>query len=418
MGNNASVKKAEKEKNLNEIINFIATNYILTQTFEDLVSLKDEKYCDKLIIVTSEVLEKYLSKMDVKYLAAKTKKGVVVNEMNNDELTYFERENLENIDVKNTTSKKRMCIGIAKYYIKIAHIFSSIVTTINPTYSYKDVYGTIQVVEFKDKNKIPKDTDIKINKVNLCNERLNALVNGQDLTMSDSTQPIKIKPNFCKMNLDKQRTKKEQKEINKNLSDEPGIIQLERLYKDVYDYETGKFTTMSDEMRQEYKKDIATLYKAFTGKKEVPKTVTSFSDIPLRAYHEIPGCKGSPDNQYMQEYEGTQKQKLFVSYAKHVKSMMDNANKNKDALINILDQIFVFAVNPQTKKPEITISDKLTDDILNKLVGETQKKIIDLYVACETDFVKGLEIFENIIQEQIKLNTQRKIDALKKEIKS
>ena len=98
--------------------------------------------------------------------------------------------------------------------------------------------------------------------------------------------------------------------------------------------------------------------------------------------------------------------------------MMQDANTNKDALIAILDQLFVFAVNPQTKKPEITINPKITDDLLNKLVRETQQLIIKLYVACETDFIKGLEIFEKIIQEQIKITMQKKIDALKEGMKN
>ena len=62
----------------------------------------------------------------------------------------------------------------------------------------------------------------------------------------------------------------------KNLGQETGISQLERLYMDVYDYEKGKFTGMSEVMRAEYKKDLATLYKAFTGKEELPEMYRIF----------------------------------------------------------------------------------------------------------------------------------------------
>lgn len=156
MGNvqGQTAAQAEKGKDLSQVINFIATHYILTQSFEDMEALKDEKYCDDLIIVTSDVLNKYLTKMDVQYLATKMKRGVEVNEMSNDNLLYLRKKDLTNIDVKNSVSKKRMCIGIAKFYIKVAHIFSAIVTTINPTYSYKDEMGTTHTVNFSDKNKI------------------------------------------------------------------------------------------------------------------------------------------------------------------------------------------------------------------------------------------------------------------------
>lgn len=415
---NTQVKETGKGKgkNLSEIINFVATNYILTQSFEDMESLKDPKYCDKLIVVTSDVLNKYLTKMDVQYLAQKVKQGVEVNEMTSDGLLYLRQDSLPKIDVKNAVTKKRMCIGIAKYYVKVAHLFSAIVSTINPTYTYKDEFGTRKEVPFSEKNKIPKGTDVKINKVNVCSERVQALVNGQDLGMEDPAQPIKIKPNFCQMNTDIPATEKQQKRVVKTLADEPGMSQLERLYNDVYDYQTGKFTGMSDAMRQEYNRDLATLYKAFTGKEEMPASVKSFADIQLRDFEAIGGCQAEPNNQYMKSYEGTSKQKLFVDYANQIKVTMQQTEENRNALIAVLDKVFAFAVNPQTKKPEITINPGLNDTMLNELVRQTQELIIKLYTSCEANFIKGLEIFEQIIQEQIKIKTEKKIEALKNDL--
>jgi hypothetical protein len=419
MGNAQGGKKEQgKVKNLNEIINFVATHYILTQSFEDMEMLKDPEYCDKLIVVTSDVLSQYLTTKEVDYLAQKMKQGVEVDQMAKDKLLYFEKESLPHIDVKNKVSKKRMCIGIAKYYVKVAHIFGAIVGTINPTYSYKDEFGTRHMVPFSEKNKIPKGTEVKINKINLCSERVNALVNGEDLSMSDPSQPIKIKPNFCQMNTNKNATETSQELVVKTLGDEPGIDQLERLYMDVYDYQSGVFTGMSDAMKKEYQTDLAVLYKSFTGKDTVPSNITKFAQIPLRDFQSMDGCKAEPNNQYLKEYVGTSKQKLFVQYANHIKETMKHAEDNKNALIGILDNLFVFAVNPQTKKPEITINPALTDAVLNDLVKKTKTSIIALYTTCESDFISGLEIFEQIIQEQIKQQMQTKIDKLKEDMKS
>lgn len=415
---NTQVKETGKGKgkNLSDIINFVATHYILTQSFEDMENLKDPKYCDKLIVVTSDVLNKYLTKMDVQYLAQKVKQGVEVNEMTSDGLLYLRQDSLPKIDVKNAVTKKRMCIGIAKYYVKVAHLFSAIVSTINPTYTYKDEFGTRKEVPFSEKNRIPKGTDVKIKKVNVCSERVEALINGQDLGMEDPSQPIKIKPNFCQMNTDIPATEKQQKRVVKTLANEPGMSQLERLYNDVYDYQTGKFTGMSDAMREEYNKDLATLYKAFTGKEEMPASVKSFADIQLRDFKALGGCQAEPNNQYMKSYEGTTKQKLFVDYANQIKVTMQQTEENRNALIAVLDKVFAFAVNPQTKKPEITINPGLNDSMLNELVRQTQELIIKLYTSCEANFIKGLEIFEKIIQEQIKIKTEKKIEALKNDI--
>jgi hypothetical protein len=417
MGNTSSANDSgATPKDLSQVLNFIATNYILTQSFKDLESLNDPKYCNQMVILTSDVLKKYLTNRDVKYLAQKMKKGVEVNEMTSGKVTFLPASKITEIDVKNKVTKKRLCIGIAKYYIKVAHIYAAIMTTINPTYTYKDEFGTTHTLPLSEKNRVPEGTSYKINKVNLCSERVDALVNGQDLTMKDPKQPIKIKPNFCKMNMNKEQTATGETISVKNLGQQTGISQLERLYMNVYDYEKGKFTGMSDAMRAEYKKDLATLYKAFTGKDEVPANIQSFSQIELRDFHSMNGCQVDGKDQYLRQYEGTDKDKAFINYANHVKTMMETATKNRNALIAIFDKIFVFATNPQTKKHEITINPKLTDKSLDALVRETQQLLIKLYTTCESDFINGLELFELIVDAHAQKVLENKIATLKQEM--
>ena len=73
----------------------------------------------------------------------------------------------------------------------------------------------------------------------------------------------------------------------KNLAEEPGIPELERLYYDKYDYDTGEFDKMTDTMKILYKSDVDELYKIFTGNDSVPETVTQFSDIKLKDYYDL-----------------------------------------------------------------------------------------------------------------------------------
>jgi hypothetical protein len=54
--------------------------------------------------------------------------------------------------------KKRVCIGIAKFYVKIAHVFAAIVMTINPVYVYKDENGNTIKRSLSEKNMIPENT--------------------------------------------------------------------------------------------------------------------------------------------------------------------------------------------------------------------------------------------------------------------
>merc|ERR1711998_341291 len=133
----------------------------------------------------------------------------------------------------NKTTKKRMCIGIAKFYIKVAHLFAAIITTVQPQYVYKE--GNIEKkVSYKDSNGVPPNAKLKLEASSLCGRRIQAL--GKPFEIDDTTtQEISINPKFCDIN----------KGIN-NLSQEPGIPELELLYLDDYDYNTGKFKGMTE----------------------------------------------------------------------------------------------------------------------------------------------------------------------------
>jgi hypothetical protein len=419
MGNAASTA-APGPKHLSQIVNFIATNYILTQNFEDLTKLRDKQYCDKLIILTSQLMNKYLQKKTIDFLAQKTQAGEVINKMTKDQVMFLEKNDLEKLDVSTDLRKKRMCIGLARYYVKVAYIFAAIMMTVNPIYTYKNEFGTTVEVPLSEKGQIPAGVTPKVKKRGLCANRLNALVNNRSMKPA-AGESRKIKPKFCDMNINQQKTEETAQitgeKVTRNLGSEPGISELKQLYYDEYDYATGEYTGMSPAMAAVYEADVAAFYKAFTGKKRVPPEVKNFSDIQLRDFHNTPGCSAAPDNLFRREYEDpTGKAKYFVAYAKHIQTMKTNTEKNQDALLEVLDSVFKFAVNPETKKKEITLNPALNDKLLNELVRETQKLIVKLYVQCEEDFVKGLGIFEQIIESQILTVSKSQIQHLEKSV--
>ena len=60
MGNIQNTGEVNKDtKSLTTIVDFIATDYILTQNFTDMYNLTDPAYCDKLLILTSKIIKKY-----------------------------------------------------------------------------------------------------------------------------------------------------------------------------------------------------------------------------------------------------------------------------------------------------------------------------------------------------------------------
>jgi hypothetical protein len=161
-------------QNIYEVIDYIATYYILTMDFKSLSKLAEKEYCDKLVILTSDIIQRYFNDLEITYLAQRIKEGLEVNELNKDTVSFITKDQLESLDIKNdaqkSIKKKRVCIGIAKFYIKIAHVFAAIVTTINPVYVYRDVNGNIVKNTLLEKNKIPKNVKRAIYKLNICDD--------------------------------------------------------------------------------------------------------------------------------------------------------------------------------------------------------------------------------------------------------
>ena len=79
MGNfiSSNSKKPETEfNNFYEVVDYIATYYILTMDFKSLSKLSEKAYCDKLVILTSDIIEKYFNDMEVTFLAQRVKNGL------------------------------------------------------------------------------------------------------------------------------------------------------------------------------------------------------------------------------------------------------------------------------------------------------------------------------------------------------
>ena len=400
MGN---VQSNKKSKDLTQIIDYIATNFILTNNFKDFKNLTDQKYCNNLVILTSKIINHNLNYKQVEYLSQRIKKGEEVNEMTKDNIIFFEKDKLDKIDVDSNIKKKRLCLGIAKFYIKIAHIYAAIVTTVNPTYNYKNENGEVQEVDLENKIYIPKYSNTTINRNNLCSTRINSLLNKSNFGVNNNEE-IKIKPDFCDKNINKQTGK------TKKLINEPGIPELAKLYYDKYDYNTGNFIGMTDKTKKVYENDVKQFYKTFTGKKDVPDNVKTFSDVPLKEFHNMSKCKNN--GAYTKVYTGTKKQKYFKKYAQHIENMMKTTNENQNKLIKIIDKIFILISNKQTNKKEIIINPNLTYKKLGLIIEETKAPIINLYLKCEKDYLEGLNIFEVIVNMMYKETSQNQLDNL------
>ena len=407
-----------KPASVRQIIDYIATYYILTMDFQSLRKLYDIEYCDKLVILTSDVIERYFTDLQISYLAENIKNGEKINEMEKDNIIFFDKDEITNLDIKNPVKKRRVCISIAKFYIKIAHVFASILTTINPVYVYKDDDGNTVKADIYNRSKIPKDANVEILKLNICDTRIDALKNGSNTDFSNilgEDIEIKIHPKMCSFNLKLKEDEYDDDDV-KNLEDEPGIPELMELYNDDnYDYDTGKFKGMKEETQKLFNENLQNFYNVFVDNQggPMPENIKKFSDIKLRDYNKKPNCHGL-NPPYKSIVKGTIKDDLFKQYAENLKQMMEKANKNQELLLDVLNKLFVYMTDPQTKKKIIRINPELTEESLQEAVLEARAIIINLYLTCETDFANGIKIYEAIVDKKIIETAKSQIETMER----
>ena len=411
-----------KDTSFGQIIDYIATKYILTADFQNLKKLYEKDYCDNLIILTSDIIEKYFTDLEISYLSQRIKNGVEENIMEKDKIIFLTKSDIDKFNVSVPLKKKRVCIGIAKFYVKIAHVFAAIVMTINPVYVYKDVNGNIIKRTLSEKNMIPPNVERKIYKSGMCGNRIHALKRGQDYNaIPMETGEITLNPNICSVNVNENFQ-------TKTLEEEPGIPELMELYNDKYDYQTAQFIGMTPETEKEFKKDLELFYKTFTGNDNMPDNINKFSDIKLRDYQTSPGCQKGLDGNipYNNKIKGSVKisnsntkdvnenNKLFLEYAENLKTMMISTNKNQDDLLNVINSLFSYVIDKQTGARVIRVNPKLTEEGLQNIVKNTRNNIIQLYLKCENDYVKGVKIYQAIVEKKIRDTAIKQIQILEK----
>jgi len=389
-----SSNKSE-QRSFGQVIDYIATHYILTMDFQSLTKLYEKEYCDNLVVLTSDIIDRNFNNLEITYLAQRTQKGVIIDKETQEKVVFFNKQDLEKMDVSTNLKKKRICIGIAKFYVKIAHLFAAIIKTINPVYSYKDEQGNLVKQTLENKSTIPKNVNRKIQKMGLCNRRIDALKYGQDYNRIPENGDFTVNPQVCGI----------AKSDTPSLSDEPGIPELMHLYCDKITTmnQTCDFTTMTDSAKKEYMDDLKKFYTAFTGNSTIPPDLQSFSQIKLRDYKMCQQHKQS-------SYNGNLKDTLFKKYAENLRTMIHHTHNKQDELLEIINELFTYDVVDDKKL--IRVKPTLTEESLHKLVEKTRKIIVELYITCEDDFFTGVKLYEAIVENQILVTTKSQIEQL------
>ena len=372
MGNSISNQTEPKNiKSLSQTIDDIAIHYILKQNVIDLLRLTDKEYYDNLIVLIGKVFDSRLTNLEVGALSGR------INETIQDAVLSL-LPATDNI-------KNKMISNISKFYIKLMMIYSAIVATIDPQYSYEDEQGQTQFFYLKDLaylKKLPKDSNPVLhqltNPMNLCRKRITILKNKLETNEDDF---IILNPGDKLCSLDSAS----------KLTDEVGIKELDLLYYDIFDYSNKSWKKRSKEMEEKYKKDLILFYQIFTGKENMPSEIKSFKDIELLDFKNLEYCN---DPLFKEDFTVSKNDSLIKNYINQINIIEEEVKVYRTKLTDILKEIFLikiiedeqtYGINPTLTMPQIL-----------KLEQDTRDTIINLYTNCERNFIKALLIFEEI----------------------
>ena len=258
-------------------------------------------------------------------------------------------------------------------------------STINPIYKFKDEKGEEKKINMSDLKKQELPVNVVIEPSGICDNRIKLLEENYE-----HLKKIQMETKDTETEKTTQQPPPHCSEDRKaNLINEPGIPELERLYYDVYDYEKGEFNDMSQEMKEQYLKDLKEFYLAFSGKELSDEdNITKFSDISLENFSSKKYCnKGS-------EYKINLNASLLEKYALHIKETLRKTKENHKYLIEILDFLFGFTEDGE----DIMIRPELIYDDLGEIVDNTTRIIMNIYTECEKDFKTGIDIFEALVE--------------------
>ena len=314
MGNSSS---SPKKQNIDELV----AGFIFNLDAKGLKNLNDAKECNKLVLFIAGIIEKTLSLSEIKQ-----------------------------VSLHITEKSDNISLDIARFYVKIAHVYASIVKTINP----------LKIGSSKTKS---NDS--------LCGSRLFSLLSkGVEGTGKRNTA-------------DNVR--------------EDGIPELDMLYNDSnYDYESGEFKGRSKKMDDVYNKNLMAFYTAYTGA-PMDYSIKKFSDIKINSHSttvEEPLC----DDNICDDTT------LFEKYALNIANNIKYINSSEPKLIALVNKLF--------SKNKKSINPMLTDKEVSAIVDDARKIIIDLYITCERNYAKGIMIYEAISNKKILDTLQNRMDEL------
>ena len=172
---------------------------------------------------------------------------------------------------------------------------------------------------------------------------------------------------------------------------------------------------MSPQSEAEYKVVLTNMYKAFTNTNETPgEEIKTFADIKLEGYNSDALCSTQVKDTEIKF--GPENDAVFKKYANHLNQTISKTFSKYDLLLIILKEIFEFTLNVKTEKTTVTLKKNLSETKINELFSKTREIISQLYIDCQTDFVKGINIYKSIVYSKLLERNKLREMNLKKDM--
>ena len=361
---NIQIKDIQEDNKLDETINSLLYKYIASLNYNNLIELSSKVNSTKLIIKLSEIL----------------------GSLKNEQIKYL----LEKKQIETTNDFLKNCLKLADYYVLIINLFTSITLTliVHPTLEFKKI----------QLNTIERN----INRNILAGNRLAILLNNKNIKEFQEKYHngrITINSDICNFN------QKGGDGSTTTIYETSIIPELEELYYDKYDHNTGQFFGMTSKMKKKYKTDLDSFYKTLTGT-STPANITKFQEISLSHYLDNPRSSPSASS-------GSSPSSSFVNYIENINSILELITKYNTTLMDVLKEIFNYNGMDGEGKREIAINSELTQEYIVKLTRTTINTIKEFYMYCEILYAKGVKIYIDIVNLQLLDTSAHQIENLK-----
>ena len=462
MGNNLSTESGGEGgsgmKKLNDMalkLDLYAQRVILKEVkFNS--SLSDSGKCEKLIVITSEILNRLpfrlISYMDRRHKLF-SEKYEMYNAMDRALLVNTNEEILKEskLDEPNEFRKKQMCVGIARFYVQIGNLFNAIMSTMRP-YNYEtnrrstptNFYDMLTFSLFeREGGKDGSGQKYEASNLSTFVKKHQDVQRDLQRFLSKGSGDMTMTPNICDITNSIREKKATPLNMNsatspyRNKVDPSIFAALEELYFDIFhetsisNPKTPQFIEMSRQVKDKiYSRDVRDLFRIVTGR-EPTDEIKTFADVGKHVAdnEQIKEWCSKNKNKSFKINDAVRQDSTFVKYVNHIKSMIYTISKRRRYIVGLLDRVFVIqkksseemremeerwekgfkrvegfdSIEPYSRDfyrlsmyHDFFINPNLTDADLQIIINDARSKIVQLYAYSYDQFYAGFQILQEL----------------------